>query len=588
MPAMLDAPHFSAETAPVMLHDLPARAAAVWPEAVALTLGDQGLTYGELQAQVVAVAGQLLRHGLARGARVAVYLDKRFEMVVACFAATAAGGLLVPVNPVLKAGQVGHILHDSGAQVLVTSAARLPALRAELAGCTELRLVMVCDDAVTVGEADAGWPAALQRLAWAQLLPAQPAEATVFQPGNTLAGAGLRQAQPARDAGLADAAAAGPLALSLPRGCESDLAAIFYTSGSTGLPKGVVLSHRNLVAGAQSVASYLENRASDVLLAVLPLSFDAGFSQLTTGFLVGARVVLLNHLFAADVLKAMAREGVTGITAVPPLYMQLAALDWPAAAMAQLRYFACTGGRMPPDALQRLRERAPQALPFLMYGLTEAFRSTYLPPAEVDRRPGSMGRAIPNVEILVLREDGSECAADEPGELVHRGPLVAQGYWRRPAETGERFRPLPAAFSEARAGLAQPELAVYSGDTVRRDAEGFLYFVGRRDEMIKTSGYRVSPTEVEACVAGSGLVQEVLAVGRVHDALGQAIVVAALPSAAASGDAAADTAALLAHCRAELPAYMVPAQVIWVREPFPRNPNGKLDRLRWKAEHEPL
>jgi acyl-CoA synthetase (AMP-forming)/AMP-acid ligase II len=243
---------------------------------------------------------------------------------------------------------------------------------------------------------------------------------------------------------------------------------------------------------------------------------------------------------------------------------------------------------MPPDALQRLRERAPLALPFLMYGLTEAFRSTYLPPDEVDRRPGSMGRAIPNVEILVLREDGSECAADEPGELVHRGPLVAQGYWRRPAETAVRFKPLPAALSSVRAGLAQPELAVYSGDTVRRDAQGFLYFVGRRDEMIKTSGYRVSPTEVETCVAGSGLVQEVLAVGRAHDALGQVIVVAALPSARASGDTAADTAALLAHCRAELPAYMVPTLVVWVQQPFPRNPNGKLDRLRWKAEHEPI
>jgi acyl-CoA ligase (AMP-forming) (exosortase A-associated) len=589
MPAMPNAPHFSAETAPVMLHDLPARAAAVWPAAVALTLGDQGLTYGELQAQVVAVAGQLLRHGLARGARVAVYLDKRFETVVAGFAATAAGGVLVPVNPVLKPGQVGHVLRDAGAQVLVTSAARLPALREELAACAELRLVLVCEDAAVADDADTAWPAAPQRVAWAQLLLARPAEATGFQPGDAPGGAGLGQVQPEQDskpADAADAADAGPLAPPLPRGCESDVAAIFYTSGSTGLPKGVVLSHRNLVAGAQSVAGYLENRASDVLLAVLPLSFDAGFSQLTTGFLVGARVVLLNHLFAADVIKAMAREGVTGITAVPPLYMQLAALDWPAAATARLRYFACTGGRMPPDALQRLRERAPLALPFLMYGLTEAFRSTYLPPAEVDRRPGSMGRAIPNVEILVLREDGSECAVDEPGELVHRGPLVAQGYWRRPAETAERFRPLPAALSAARAGLAQPELAVYSGDTVRRDAQGFLYFVGRRDEMIKTSGYRVSPTEVEACVAGSGLVQEVLAVGRAHASLGQAIVVAALPSERASGDETADTAALLAHCRAELPAYMVPAQVVWVRAPFPRNPNGKLDRQRWKAEHE--
>lgn len=553
MSALRDAPSPQVGIPPILLHDLPLRAAVLWPDAVALTLGDRGLTYRDLQVQVAAVAVQLQAHGLSRGARVAVNLDKRFEMVVASFAATAAGGVLVPVNPVLKPGQVGHILQDAGAQVLVTSATRLPALRGELAQCRDLRLVVVCEDAA-VGDSPADWPDALQRVTWAQMLQSvdltQPSGCEVL--------------------------------------CETDVAAIFYTSGSTGLPKGVVLSHRNLLAGAGSVVSYLDNRVDDVLLAVLPLSFDAGFSQLTTGFLVGARVVLLNHLFAQDVLKAMAREGVTGITAVPPLYMQLAALDWPTGAIERLRYFACTGGRMPLDALQRLRERAPNALPFLMYGLTEAFRSTYLPPAEVDRRPDSMGRAIPNVAILVLREDGSECAVDEPGELVHRGPLVAQGYWRRPNETAARFRPLPAALSPGREGLAQPELAVFSGDTVRRDTEGFLYFVGRRDEMIKTSGYRVSPTEVEACVAGSGLVQEVLAVGRAHEALGQAIVVAALPSASASGDVAIDTAALLAHCRAELPAYMVPSQVIWVRAPFPRNPNGKLDRLRWKAEHEQL
>ncbi len=549
---MRDAPSLHAGLPPVLLHDLPARAAALWPTAVALTLSDQSLAYRDLQAQVTRVAGQLLRHGLTRGARVAVYLDKRFEAVVVSFAATAAGGVLVPVNPVLKPGQVGHILQDAGAQVLVTSATRLPALRDELVQCPDLRLVLICDDAAGDGvlSEEAG---ALPCVAWARMLA----------PGDVLP----------------------PLVMGI---CETDTAAIFYTSGSTGLPKGVVLSHRNLVAGACSVAGYLENQADDVLLAVLPLSFDAGFSQLTTGFLVGARVVLVNHLFAQDVLKAMTREGVTGLTAVPPLYMQLAALDWPTGATERLRYWACTGGRMPLDALQRLRERAPNALPYLMYGLTEAFRSTYLPPTEVDRRPGSMGRAIPNVQILVLREDGSVCAVDEPGELVQRGPLVAQGYWRRPVETAARFKQLPAALSPGRDGLAQPELAVFSGDTVRRDAEGFLYFVGRRDEMIKTSGYRVSPTEVEACVAGSGLVQEVLAVGRDHEALGQAIVVAALASSAASGNTTTDTAALLAHCRAELPAYMVPLQVVWMQQPLPRNPNGKLDRLRWKAEHEQL
>ena len=281
----------------------------------------------------------------------------------------------------------------------------------------------------------------------------------------------------------------------------------------------------------------------------------------------------------------MAREGVTGLTAVPPLYMQLAALDWPAGATAHLRYWANTGGRMPRATLEALRARAPQAMPFLMYGLTEAFRSTYLPPEQVDLRPDSIGRAIPNVQVLVVREDGSECDVDEPGELVHRGPLVAQGYWRRPEETAQRFKPLPAALRADGHERPAPEVVVFSGDTVRRDAEGYLYFVGRRDEMIKTSGYRVSPTEVEEAVYASGLVQESLAVGMDHAVLGQAIHVAAVPTAQASGDPVRDTAALLAHCRAQLPGYMVPAAVHWVTEPLPRNPNGKLDRQRWKAEH---
>ena len=364
-----------------------------------------------------------------------------------------------------------------------------------------------------------------------------------------------------------------------PRAChriiDTDMAAILYTSGSTGRPKGVVLSHRNMVAGAKSVASYLGNHAGDTLLAALPLSFDAGFSQLTTAFHVGARVVLLNYLMPRDVLKAIERERVTGLTAVPPLYIQLAQLEWPAAVSDSLRYFANTGGRMPRETLALLRQRAPRAKPFLMYGLTEAFRSTYLPPEEVDRRPDSIGKAIPNAEVLVLREDGSECAADEPGELVHRGALVGLGYWNDAERTAERYKPLPAGVPGREGGLPLPEFAVFSGDTVRRDAEGFLYFVGRRDEMMKTSGYRVSPTEVEEIVYATGLVGECVAFGVDHPALGQAIHVIATPPPGAD---ALDADALLAACRQRMPAYMVPAAVEAAAGPLPRNPNGKLDR----------
>jgi acyl-CoA ligase (AMP-forming) (exosortase A-associated) len=352
---------------------------------------------------------------------------------------------------------------------------------------------------------------------------------------------------------------------------DTDIVAILYTSGSTGRPKGVVLSHRNMVAGAQSVASYLRNHQDDVLLAALPLSFDAGFSQLTTAFSVGAKVVLLNYLLARDVLKALQRERVTGLTAVPPMYIQLAQLEWPSGLDEHLRYFANTGGRMPRQTLDTLRQRLPKSQPFLMYGLTEAFRSTYLPPSEVDRRPDSIGQAIPNAEILVLREDGTPCDVDEPGELVHRGPLVGQGYWGDAEKTAERYKPLPQRLS----GLMLPELAVYSGDTVRRDAEGFLYFIGRRDEMIKTSGYRVSPTEVEEVVYATKQVGECAAFGQDDDKLGQSIVLVVTPLAAGQE---VDVQALLTTLKQRLPAYMVPTHLSVKPLPLPRNPNGKIDR----------
>ena len=543
--SMPQTPDFRGGVPPVLLHELPARAAACWPARAALTVGGQHLAYADLFSQVERCAASLLALGLARGARVAVYLEKRVEAVVASFAAPAAGGVLVPVNPLLKATQVAHILQDAGVAVLVTSAPRLAALAPVLAACPELRHVVVCDDLVPA--APGPWPVGLGLHAWHNIPAHPPAE--------------------------------------WPTVLESDVAVIFYTSGSTGQPKGVVLTHRNLVAGASSVAGYLHNQADDTLLAALPLSFDAGFSQLTTAFLVGARVVLLNYLLPRDVLQAMVRERVTGLTAVPPLYIQLAGLEWPDGVTQHLRYWANTGGRMPRATLERLRHLVPGAQPYLMYGLTEAFRSTYLPPAEVDRRPDSIGRAIPNAEVRVLREDGSECAVDEPGELVHRGPLVALGYWNRPEETARRFKPWPSALLPAGGDWLAPERAVYSGDTVRRDAEGFLYFVGRRDEMMKTSGYRVSPTEVEEALYASGLVAEALVYAVPDEVLGSAICAAVLASRDASGRIDEDSAAVLAHCREHLPAFMLPKALNWVDQPLPRSPNGKLDRQRWMLDH---
>jgi len=525
---------FVPQLVPQLLHDLIYQSAYRMPQRQALAYDGDVLTYDMLAGQVKVAADAWLGAGLARGERVAVYLEKREEAVVAMFGAAAAGLVFVPVNPVLKTAQVVHILRDCNVRLLVTSPERLAtlAMDGELAKCPDLHTVVLAGPLAGLGPVEGmrllGWQAAMQ---------------------------GSRPRAPHAV-------------------IDADMAAILYTSGSTGRPKGVVLSHRNLVAGALSVSAYLHNVPEDRILCVLPLSFDYGLSQLTTAFAVGACAVLQNHLLVRDIIETVARERITGLAAVPPLWIQLAALGWSNA--RHLRYITNSGGVMQRTTLQALQAALPRTRVYLMYGLTEAFRSTYLPPEELGRRPDSIGKAIPNAEILVLRPDGSRCAPDEPGELVHRGALVSLGYWNDPARTAQRFRPL----RDPSGGLPWPEMAVWSGDTVRVDTEGFLYFIGRSDDMIKTSGYRVSPSEVEEVVYDTGLVAEAAAIGMPHPLLGQSIALVACTKAGIDTSAAE----LLAACRRTLPSYMVPLQIQLHDEPLPRNPNGKLDRVRIASE----
>ena len=500
------------------------------PGRPALTFKAVTVSYGELAVQVACAAAGLHRLGVRRGDRVAVYAEKRVETVVAMLAASAAGAVFVPVNPLFKARHLAHVVADCAAVAVVTTAERYETVRTALPAETSVREVVV------VGAG--GAPAADDR--WR------------ISPWEELHTAGSAPV-PGADAVI-----------------DADTAAIFYTSGSTGGPKGVVLSHRNLLAGAESVAGYLGHTPDDTLLAVLPLSFDAGFSQLTTSLISGAHVVLTNYLVPRDVVRLCARHAVTGLTCVPPLWLQLVGQEWPAEATAHLRYFANTGGRMPRAALNRLRALFPQAEPYLMYGLTEAFRSTYLDPAQVDRRPDSIGRAIPNAEVLVVRADGSPCPPHEHGELVHRGALVSLGYWNDPVRTAERFRPVPGTGT-------REEIAVWSGDTVYRDEEGYLYFVGRADDMIKSSGYRISPTEVEEAAYATGLVSEAVALGAADEQLGQHVVlVVAGPC---------DTGLLQRALARELPAFMLPRRTV-VLDALPRSVNGKFDRVELRRTVE--
>ncbi|MDI7860736.1 acyl-CoA ligase (AMP-forming), exosortase A system-associated [Rhizobiaceae bacterium n13] len=496
----------------------------------AVTYKNTTCSYSELWQQACGFAAALDTIGLRRNDRVAVFLEKRIETVVAIFGTTAASCVMVPVNPLLRPQQVAYILGDCDVRVLVTSSDRLAQLQEYIVENETLRHVILVSDSPDGGKRISG---GVETHAWTELIPSE----NVPQPEI--------------------------------RTVDCDMAAILYTSGSTGKPKGVVLSHRNMIVGAESVSHYLANSPSDTILSALPLSFDAGLSQLTTAFNSGAHVILMNFLLAGDVIRLCEKHQVTGITGVPPFWIQVADLNWPPEVAARLRYFANTGGRMPKATLDRLRNLFPRALPYLMYGLTEAFRSTYLDPSQIDHRPDSIGKAIPNAEILVLRPDGTRCDPGEHGELVHRGPLVAMGYWNDPTRTAERFRSLPGASASWHA----PEVAVFSGDTVVADEEGFLYFVGRKDEMIKTSGYRISPTEIEEVAYATGLVRDAVALGVEDRVLGQRIVLVASPMADSL-----DATALLAAFRRRLPQYMVPSEVIEMNA-IPTNPNGKFDRV---------
>ncbi|MBC2666341.1 acyl-CoA ligase (AMP-forming), exosortase A system-associated [Novosphingobium flavum] len=484
-------------------------------EAPALLLRSGALTYKDLRTRIAALAGWLASIVPEPGARVATWAAKGEMTCLMPLAAARAGLVHVPVNPLLKRAQVAHILADSGARLLIGSPARLATLHPDdIAGLYR-----------SFGEDEA-----------------------------------LAQAYAAgRELGPSAADPAG-------------LAAILYTSGSTGRPKGVMLSHANLWLGAESVASYLDLTPKDRVLAVLPLSFDYGQNQLLSTWFAGGAVAPLDYLTPRDVIKAIARHDITTLAAVPPLWVQLTELDWPPEVAAGLRRLTNSGGALTVDLVRRLRSLFPNARLFPMYGLTEAFRSTYLDPALVDLHPTSMGKAIPHAEILVINDRGELAADDEEGELVHCGPLVAQGYWQDPERTAERFRPAPAM---SRHGGT----AVWSGDRVRRDREGLLHFVGRRDAMLKSAGNRISPQEIEEAALATGLVAEAVALGVADERLGQAVHLIVRPAPGFLENEEELRSILMK----ELPNFMQPKVIHW-RSAMPIGPNGKIDRTGLQAE----
>ena len=478
-------------------------------DAPALVLRERTLSYKDLRSRVAALASWLKSIVPKKGARVATWAAKGELTCLMPLACARAGLVHVPINPLLKRAQVAHILADSGSVMLLGTAARLKTLE------------------------DGDLPHQCVSLD----------EGVVWEAVDAHSGA-----------------------LDLSDVSPDELAAILYTSGSTGRPKGVMLSHANMWLGAVSVAFYLGMETDDVTLGVLPLSFDYGQNQLLSTWYAGGSVVPLDYLFPKDVAKACARYGVTTLAAVPPLWVQLTEIEWPAGSVAPMRRMTNSGGALTEELVRDLRTIFPEARLFPMYGLTEAFRSTYLDPSLVDSHPTSMGTAIPFAEILVIDDDGNVAEPGEEGELVHCGPLVAQGYWQDPERTAERFKPAPDASEYG-------GMAVWSGDRVKRDSNGLLYFVGRRDAMIKSAGNRISPQEIEDAARATGLVAEAVALGVKDERLGHEVHLVVRPMPEATDYEAQLPKAL----KAELPNFMQPHVIHW-REKLPLNPNGKLDR----------
>ena len=514
---------------PYLLHHLLARTAAARPDKEALVDKDRRFSFAELEAGARTLAARLAEAGIARRDRVAIYLDKSYEEAAAIFAASMADGVFVPINALLKPLQVGHIVSDCQVRFLVTTAARWEGLRDALEHLGTIERVFLVD------EAKGDDPRVLGR------------------------------------------AFSGEAAFTPPEACiGEDLAAILYTSGSTGRPKGVMLSHRNLLAGSRIVSKYLGITSEDRILSILPFSFDYGLNQLVTAVEQGGTIVLLTFRFGDEIVRAIVKERVTGLAGVPTIWAVLtqAAPSIYKTKIETLRYVTNSGGAVPSETVKKLRETLPSTQVFLMYGLTEAFRSTYLPPSELDRRPTSMGKAIPECEIFLVDAEGKRCGPGEQGILVHRGPTVSLGYWNRPEETAHALRKNPLLSEHEGA-----DVVCWSGDLVRMDEEGFFYFVGRNDAMIKSAGFRISPTEVEEVLMATKRLAQAAVIGVSDATMGERVhaVVVAAP------DAPPEKEPLLAHAARELPAHMVPRDVEFVAE-LPRSPNGKIDYKRLKAE----
>ena len=507
-----------------MLEDFLTQAVRRWPDVEAISTGSATRTYGQLGRDAAAVAHWLRASGVKAGDRVIVFSPNTMTAAIGFWAVVMCGAVAVMVSPRTPAHKLAWVLKDADAAALITDESLVGV--AVTAGLTKLRAVLVDGPSSTLAD-----------------LSDVPSSLT-----------------------LDDAVAAGSSAtddLRVP--ARTDLAALIYTSGSSGEPKAVMVTHDNVDAATVAICGYLDLTWRDVVLCALPLSFDYGLYQMIMSVKLGARLVLERSFdLPGQILNTIVREGVTAFPGVPTMFAMLARLPslerWD---LTGVRTVTSTGSVLAGEQVAWLRGAFPRAQIFSMYGLTECKRCTYLPPADLQRKPGSVGVAIPGSEIWLVDAEDQVVAAGEVGELVVRGPTVMAGYWRRPEETARRLRP----------GPEPGETVLYTGDLCRLDEDGYLYFVSRMDDVIKSRGEKVAPAEVEAALRSSPGVLEAVVVGRPHEILGQAIHAFVVVD-----DRSDLTPAVLREaCRERLEPFMVP-QAIEIVDTMPRSANGKIEK----------
>jgi amino acid adenylation domain-containing protein len=493
--------------------------ARVHGDRLAVADGATSLTFAALRLRALATAQALTSLGIAPGDRVGVCMAKTADQIVSILGILYANAMFVPILPALKHDNIEHIVRDSGMAAIVADEKR----RTEVLPFAPLAKVLIGSGALS--EEHPNLPYLSRHL--------------------TGAGVDFRR-------------------------LGIDVAAIIYSSGSTGRPKGIMVTHRNLADGARIVADYLGTRPDDRIASVLSYNFDYGLNQIWQALLVGCSIHLHELVMPNDAIAFIARERITAVPLMPAIMTRLfdPRLFNPRHGhdLSAVRYVCTSGGRVSPDMLAHVRATFPTARFFSMYGLTEAFRSTYLPPEQLDQRPNSIGRAIPDVEILVLADDGTECPAGTPGELVHRGGCITRGYWNDPVKTAERFRTHPRYPGET---------LVYSGDLVVKDAEGYITFISRKDGMLKNNGIRISPTEIEAAVEGHPAVQAAVAFGIENIDVGHDLVAVYTTK---DGSPIPEPV-FRQYLKVHLPTHMVPRYLVHQRA-FPSTGNqGKIDRV---------